>query len=88
MPRRCVRFDHLAPDGEVVIIATVCEDRRACSSCGAAATLQCDYPIVPRNRRPGTCNRCLCAKCATEVGDDRHYCPPHERASRLPGVGP
>lgn len=87
MPRRCIRFDHVAPDGQRVVgVATVHVERRRCSSCGADASLQCDYPVQPRGRRPGTCSRWLCSKCATEVGPDQHYCPPHERASRLPSV--
>lgn len=27
--------------------------------------------------RSGTCDRHLCASCATEVGPDRHLCPAH-----------
>lgn len=87
MPRRCVRFSHVAPDGQLVQgIATVFEETRACQSCSRTATLRCDYPITRRNGAKGTCDRWICKSCATTVGEDRHYCPPHERASRLPGV--
>jgi hypothetical protein len=43
-------------------------------ACGNPATLQCD---APTGRRSGTCDRHLCASCATEVGPDRHLCPAH-----------
>ena len=43
-------------------------------ACGTSATLQCD---APSGRRSGTCDRHLCAACATEVGPDRHLCPGH-----------
>ncbi len=43
-------------------------------ACGTPATLQCDAPSA---RRSGTCDRHLCAACATEVGPDRHLCPGH-----------
>lgn len=87
MPRRCIRVSGTSPDGQPFTgIVTVFEQRRSCSSCGKGATLRCDYPVVPRGRKAGTCDRWICSSCATTVGDDLHYCPPHERASRLPGV--
>jgi hypothetical protein len=47
----------------------------------ASAAFQCD---APTQRRSGTCDQHLCAKCAVEVGPDRHLCPAHaaERADR------
>lgn len=87
MPRRCIPIRHVAPDGSVVTgIATVFVTNHRCQTCGSSATLQCDYPVIPRKGRPRTCDRWICTRCATTVGEDRHYCPPHERASRLPGV--
>lgn len=87
MPRRCIVVRGTTPDGQpYTALVTVDARTVRCSSCGADATFQCDYPVRPRGGRPGTCSRWLCSKCATEVGPDRHYCPPHERASRLPGV--
>lgn len=46
------------------------------AACGQPATIQCD---APTKRRSGTCDRHLCANCATEVGPDRHVC--RERAT-------
>lgn len=48
-------------------------------ACGQPATLQCD---APTKRRSGTCDRHLCASCATEVGPDRHLCPGHAAEQR------
>lgn len=44
-------------------------------ACGQPATLQCD---APSKRRSGTCDKHLCAACATEIGPDRHLCPAHK----------
>lgn len=61
--------------------------RRPTCACGKAASLQCDAPTpaklissgpkAGRVRKAGTCDRHLCAACATEVGPDRHLCPEH-----------
>lgn len=48
--------------------------RRPRCACGQPSTLQCD---APTKRRSGTCDKHLCAGCATEVGADRHLCPGH-----------
>lgn len=42
--------------------------------CGAAASIQCDFPILA-----GTCDRYLCRRCAVRVGPDRDFCPDHLR---------
>lgn len=47
--------------------------------CGRPATLQCD---APTKRKSGTCDKHLCAACATEVAPDRHLCPAHQAAKR------
>ena len=52
--------------------------RRWCA-CGQRATLQCD---APSQRRSGTCDRHICAACATEVGPDRHLCREHAAEKR------
>ena len=51
-------------------------------ACGKVATIQCDSPVTHRN---GTCDRHLCASCATELGPDLHVCPKHT-AANLPGA--
>ncbi len=43
-------------------------------ACGKPGAFQCD---APSKRRSGTCDKHLCASCATEVGPDRHLCPVH-----------
>lgn len=48
-------------------------------ACGNVATLQCD---APSKRRSGTCDRHLCASCATEVEPDRHLCQAHMEAEK------
>lgn len=53
-------------------------------ACGTAATLQCD---APTKRRSGTCDRHLCASCATEVGPDQHLCPEHKGQAATPVQG-
>ena len=60
------------PGGARGILCT--RTRRPRCACGTVATLQCD---APSKRRSGTCDRHLCAICATEVGPDRHLCPQH-----------
>lgn len=62
--------------------------RPSCSGCGKpGATLQCDYPLTgPKAGK--TCDRWLCDKCATHVGPDRDYCPPHQALdTRLRAAG-
>ena len=57
------------------IRAIVCHRRRSMRcACGRPASLQCD---APTKRRSGTCDKHLCAACATEVGPDQHLCPAH-----------
>ncbi len=43
-------------------------------ACDQTARLQCN---APTKRRSGTCDRHICAGCATEVGPDRHLCARH-----------
>lgn len=60
--------------------------------CGQSATIQCDAPKPPklisggpnagRVRKAGTCDKHLCASCATEVGPDRHLCQAHAAEQR------
>lgn len=57
--------------------------RRPRCACGQPATLQCDAPTA---RRSGTCDRHICASCATEVGPELHLCPAHTSAGVLPAA--
>lgn len=66
-------------------------------ACGQRATLQCDAPTpakrissgpnAGRVRQAGTCDRHLCASCATEVGPDQHLCPEHKGQAAAPVQG-
>lgn len=59
--------------------AIVCSGhKRARCSCGAPATLECDWK-VPR-RRSGTCDAPICSICATSPAPDKDLCPDHGRA--------
>lgn len=60
------------PGGARAIVCTRTRPPRC--ACGQIATLQCD---APTKRRSGTCDRHLCASCATETGPDTHLCPAH-----------
>lgn len=42
--------------------------------CGRPSAFQCD---APSKRKSGTCDRHLCANCATEVAPVRHLCQVH-----------
>lgn len=48
--------------------------RRPRCVCGLPSAYQCD---APSQRKSGTCDRHLCAGCATEVGPDKHLCRTH-----------
>lgn len=63
------------PGGMRAIVCT--RSPRPRCACGQRATLQCD---APSKRKSGTCDRHLCASCATEVGPDQHLCPAHAAA--------
>lgn len=67
------------PGGARAIVCT--RGPRMRCACGHPATLQCD---APSGRRSGTCDRHLCASCATEVGPDRHLCSTHAQAAEHP----
>jgi len=67
------------PNGARGILCT--RTRRPRCACGAVATLQCD---APSQRKSGTCDRHICAACATEVGPDRHLCQAHREGAAVP----
>ncbi len=61
--------------------------RPPCQTCGQPGFYLCDYP-VKRNGVGGSCGRVLCKQHAAPVAGVAHYCPPHDRASRLPAPAP
>jgi hypothetical protein len=63
--------------GGVAIVKLAARPQRRCS-CGAHATLLCDYPM-----RSGTCDKPLCTRCAVPIAEDVDYCPHHPREQQL-----
>jgi hypothetical protein len=61
--------------------------RPPCQTCGLPGFYLCDYP-VRRAGVAGSCSRVLCKKHATPVAGVAHYCPPHDRVSRVPVAVP
>jgi hypothetical protein len=61
------------------VTAIVCgpRPRRRRCSCGAPATLLCDWKVGK-----GTCDKPICAAHAEEVAPDKHLCPEHQVAYR------
>lgn len=80
------------PGGVRAIVCT--RGPRPRCACGRPATIQCDAPTpaslissgpnAGRVRKAGTCDRHLCASCATEAGPDRHLCREHAAAAPAP----
>lgn len=65
------------PGGVVVLCSRGRRSRTACRFCGVpGAQLLCDAPVVRRGAAR-TCDAPMCARCAHELGPDRHVCPRH-----------
>ncbi len=87
MPCETFRF----PGGGTAIVCSRGRQvRKKCVGCGKPATLLCDYPL--QGKRAGkTCDRPICAKCATKVPgvetsehDPFNLCPQHkDKASEV-----
>jgi hypothetical protein len=75
----CTIFDF--GDGTTAIICSRGERKRYCS-CGRVANKLCDFPLHG-SKTGKTCDRPICDRCATSVGEDRDYCPPHSRQGTL-----
>lgn len=63
------------PGGGVAIVCSRGRRTPPKCRCGRPATLLCDHP----KSKGGTCDKPICAACASEVGPDRHHCPAHDR---------
>lgn len=82
------------PGGIRAIVCT--RGQRLRCACGRAPSFQCDAPTqgklissgpnAGRVRKGGTCDKHLCASCATEVGPDRHLCPAHAAEKAAPAA--
>ena len=71
-------------------VGFVCGPRRRsakpCQFCAAPHTKLCDFPIETRPTVGGgvlvvkTCDKRICDRHATSVGEDRDHCPTHAKA--------
>lgn len=57
--------------------AIVCSPTRRCK-CGERATLLCDWKVP--ERKSGTCDAGICARCATSPAPEKDLCPAHAQA--------
>lgn len=66
-----------------VRVGYVCGSRSRAKRCGCgrASARLCDYPLSG-HKVGKTCDAPLCLHCATSVGANLDYCPPHARAAR------
>lgn len=53
-------------------------------NCGRVAERLCDFVIDRKDGKPKTCNRRMCEKCRTAVGELDH-CPPHVAGEPVEG---
>lgn len=59
--------------------AIVCGQRgKKCRSCKRRATLECDWKVP--ERKSGTCDEAICARCATSPAPGKDLCPTHAAA--------
>lgn len=61
------------PDGGSAIVCTVGRHQRC--SCGARATLLCDWKVPAR--RSGTCDAQICEGCSHKPAPEKDLCPTH-----------
>lgn len=84
---KCDKAELPTGDGKRVT-AFICGARRSlpfCTSCKTRrAPLLCDYPVT-RAGAAGTCDRAICGDCATNIGEEQDYCPPHARLAHEQG---
>lgn len=67
----CVPFQHQGMTG-IVCLKGPRAQAKVCAYCRAPATRLCDHPKGKK-----TCDRPMCARCATEVDVDLHQCREH-----------
>lgn len=64
----------MLPEGRHAIVCGP-RVRQKCVGCGRTATLLCDYPMP--ERKSGTCDKPICGRCTTPVGENADHCPEH-----------
>lgn len=73
---RCERVSF--PGGGTAFVCRSGRQPMAQCSCGAPATLVCDYPL--KGEKAGkTCDRDICRACAASQGPNIDWCPAHAR---------
>lgn len=65
------------PNGDKGILCSG-RGRTSRCACGRAATLLCDWKVP--QRRSGTCDRPICARCTTSPAEGKDLCPEHAKA--------
>lgn len=63
------------PDGTAAIVCT--SGRRKRCACGKPGTLLCDWKMP--ERKSGTCDTPICARCTTSPAPDKDLCQKHAR---------
>lgn len=66
-------------NGEIIIACSRGKRAQVCEDCKSRrATIRCDFEL--RGALKGkTCDRWLCSKCSTKVGENRHLCRAHSK---------
>jgi hypothetical protein len=67
-------------DGTTAIVCTRGRRQKPCRWCGRPHTKLCDFPLSGA-KAGKTCDAPMCDRCATSVGPNLDYCPPHTRYS-------
>lgn len=71
-----------AGDGAVAVVCSRGQRRKRCAFCGQQTGVKlCDFPHRGK-KRGSTCDKALCARCATEVIPNRDLCPAHAQLVR------
>ena len=69
---------HVVDTGNGRAIVCTRERGRRCASCGALATLLCDWKVP--HRRSGTCDQPICPRCTVSPAPEKDLCPEHAAA--------
>lgn len=74
MPRQCTWVT--LPNGTRALVTHDVKNPNApCAFCGAKHQKLCDFPL--RGKAVRRCSKRLCNTCATALGGDLDFCPPH-----------
>lgn len=65
------------PGGGMMCARSVRTPNCGVPGCSNKCAFECDYPV--KRKKSGTCDARLCQAHATELGPERHHCPPHAK---------